>query len=187
MGVRAVCASTRTRLVVTKFEVLIGVQIWLNVQTAVDSKNHLIVAHGVTNVGTDRHQLSQMAEQARAEMSVETLDAMADAAAPVPARAARGRRVAKILELAVRHKIPTIYYSREFAVNGGLMSYDTDRVANTRLLGNYAGRILNGAKPAELPVQQPTKFEFVINLKTAKALGLSIPRILLAAATELID
>jgi len=93
----------------------------------------------------------------------------------------------KILELAARHKIPAIYPDREHVVNGGLMSYDTDQIATVRVFGNYAGRILKGAKPADLPVQRPTKFEFVINLKTAKALGLSIPRILLVAATELID
>src|SRR5262245_7159766 len=93
----------------------------------------------------------------------------------------------KILELAARHKIPAIYARREDAVSGGLMSYDADSVAAFRLLGNYAGRILKGAKPADLPVQQSTKFDLFINRKTAKALGLSIPRILLATATELID
>jgi putative ABC transport system substrate-binding protein len=67
------------------------------------------------------------------------------------------------------------------------MSYDSDTMAAARLLGSYAGRILKGAKPADLPVQQSSKFEFVTNLKTAKALGLSIPRALLAGATELID
>jgi putative ABC transport system substrate-binding protein len=93
----------------------------------------------------------------------------------------------KILELAARHKIPAIYPRREHAVNGGLMSYDSDPMAVARLFGSYAGLILKGAKPADLPVQRPTKFEFVINLKTAKALDLSIPRALLAGATELID
>jgi putative ABC transport system substrate-binding protein len=94
----------------------------------------------------------------------------------------------KILELTARHKIPTMYPGRGYAVNGGLMSYDTDLRALFHQVGaHYIGQLLNGAKPADLPVQQPTKFELVINLKAAKALGLAVPPLLLARADEVIE
>jgi putative tryptophan/tyrosine transport system substrate-binding protein len=98
------------------------------------------------------------------------------------------RRRDKILELAARHKIAATYPSRDYVLEGGLMSYDSDGVdAARQLASQYVGRILKGAKPPELPVQRPNKFDLVINLKTAKALGLTIPRALRAAATELIS
>jgi putative ABC transport system substrate-binding protein len=92
-----------------------------------------------------------------------------------------------IITLAARHKLPAVYYERSFVAAGGLVSYGADYIDQFRRAAGYVDRILKGEKPADLPVQAPTKYELIINLKTAKALGLTVPDMLLARADEVIE
>jgi ABC-type uncharacterized transport system substrate-binding protein len=92
-----------------------------------------------------------------------------------------------VIALAARHRLPTVYAHRFFVAAGGLMSYSTDVIDQNRRAASYVDRILRGAKPADLPVQAPTKYETTINLKTARALGLDVPPSLLVRADEVIE
>jgi putative ABC transport system substrate-binding protein len=96
-------------------------------------------------------------------------------------------RIKQLAALALQYKMPTVFTYREFAANGGLMGYGTSLADAYRLAGVYAGRVVKGEKPADLPVHQATKVELIINLKTAKAFGINIPHTLIGRADEVIE
>jgi putative tryptophan/tyrosine transport system substrate-binding protein len=125
--------------------------------------------------------------EAEFEPTLAGLGETGDAALVVTADPLFIARRSALVDAANRHRIPASYGRREFAADGGLMSYGANLAEPYRLMGVYTGRILKGARPADLPVQEPTKFELVINLKTAKALGLTIPPGVLALADEVIE
>jgi putative tryptophan/tyrosine transport system substrate-binding protein len=128
-----------------------------------------------------------MRDASEIEQSVETFSRSPNGGLIVAAGGAAQRHRELIVTLAVRHKLPSVYFDRSFVVAGGLISYGASMIDQYRRAASYVDRILKGEKPADLPVQAPTKYELVINLKTAKALGLEIPPSLLARADEVIE
>jgi putative ABC transport system substrate-binding protein len=128
-----------------------------------------------------------MRNAAEIEQSIETFARSTNGGLIPVGSAAVVRHRELILTLAARHKLPAVYWERFFVAAGGLMSYGPDLVEQFRQAAGYVDRILKGEKPADLPVQAPTKFQLVINLKTAKALGLDVPATLLATADEVIE
>jgi putative tryptophan/tyrosine transport system substrate-binding protein len=121
------------------------------------------------------------------EQSVETFARAQDGGLILTASGSAQRHRDLIISLAARYKLPAVYYARFFVTAGGLISYGIDFADQYRQAAGYVDRILKGEKPADLPVQAPTKYELVINLKTARALGLQIPDTLLARADEVIE
>jgi len=121
------------------------------------------------------------------ERTIEALAREPNGALIVQASPVTGTNRELIATLAVRHRLPTAYGFRHFVTSGGLVSYGVDQVEQSRQAAGYVDRILRGERPADLPIQQPTKFELVINLKTATALGLDIPTSLLSRADEIIE
>jgi len=119
--------------------------------------------------------------------SIESFARAPDGGLIVTAGAASTRHRDLIVKLAARYKLPTVYYERVFVTAGGLISYGPDYVEQYRRAAGYVDRILKGEKPADLPVQAPTKYELVINLKTAKALGFAVPASVLSRANEVIE
>ena len=98
-----------------------------------------------------------------------------------------GRQAQDIADLTIQHRVPAIFIFRRYVELGGLMSYGADNVAMYRQTAVYVAKVLRGAKPADLPVEQPNKFEFVVNLKTAKAIGVELPTAILLRANEVIE
>jgi putative ABC transport system substrate-binding protein len=142
--------------------------------------------------------IQAVAPSLRVEVNPVNVGGAAESAVAAFARAANGGLIATgggrirfhrdlIVKLAARHKLPAVYYDRVFVDSGGLISYGPDYVDQFRRAADYVDRVLKGEKPADLPVQAPTKYETILNLKTAKVLGIEVPATLLARADKVIE
>ena len=155
--------------------------------TAIPGIGQFAVIQSVARlVGVEVRPLN-LRDAGEAERAVTAFARLSNSGLIVPASALAAVQRNMIVELAARHRLPAVYFDRQFVSGGGLISYGADLVDQYRQAAGYVDRLLKGAKPADLPVQAPTKYELVINLKTAKALGLEVPPMLLARADEVID
>jgi len=146
------------------------------------------VIQSVAPVGRRGGEPDQRARRARDRVrAIAAFARVSNGGLIVTASALAGVHRDLLITLAARHKLPAVYSNRLFVAAGGLISYGADLVDQYRRAAGYVDRILKGEKPADLPVQAPTKYELVINLKTAKALGLTVPTTLLARADEVIE
>jgi putative tryptophan/tyrosine transport system substrate-binding protein len=152
-----------------------------------NAEDHLNDIHAAARVGGQQLDVLAASSEHDIEAAFAELVRRRDGALLVADDPFFGLHRDQIVALAARYAIPASYYTREFALAGGLMSYGSNRLDNYREAARYVARILKGEKPGDLPVLQPTKFELVLNLKTAKALGLAIPQSLLVAADEVIE
>jgi putative tryptophan/tyrosine transport system substrate-binding protein len=126
-------------------------------------------------------------DNAGIESAIEALAGQPDTGLIFPTDSFLASRSKLIVEIVARHRLPAIYVEGSYLEDGGLISYSQDWDEQFRQAASYVDRILRGAKPGDLPIQQPTKFKLVINLKTAKAIGLTVPQSLLATADEVIE
>ncbi len=164
------------------------VAIGLLLNPAVPTAETLLQEHqaAALTLGLDLHVVHASTE-GEIDAAFETLARLRAGGLVIGTGGLFNRRSDQIATLGLRYAIPTIYQYREFAAAGGLMSYGGSLADGTRLAGAYTGRVLKGEKPADLPVQQTTKVELIINLKTAKALGLTVPLTLLGRTDEVIE
>jgi putative ABC transport system substrate-binding protein len=166
---------------------LARVGLLFNPQTAPDPKTFLRSIEAHARSLAIEPILAPVSRTAEIENAISTLSRSPDSALIVSPDLFVTRHRELIVAVAMRHALPAIYPFRYFAAAGGLISYGIDATDLFRRAADYVDKILRGAKPSSLPVQRPDKFELTINMKTAKALGLNVPRILVARATELID
>ena len=139
------------------------------------------------SLGVELRPLNSRAEGGEIERTIANFARQPDGGLIVTASAGSGARRDKLITLFARHRLPTIFPNDYYVASGGLISYGTDIVDQYRQAAGYVDRILKGEKPADLPVQTPTRFKLTVNLKTAKALGLEVPPMLLARADQLIE